>query len=172
MKWIGWRLEVNCELPEKCVICVAPHTSNWDFLLGEVASRSVGYKAGFLMKKTWFFFPLGYLLKAIGGVPVVQHAHTHVTDGVIKAFAERERLAIAITPEGTRSRNPHWHKGVVHIAREAKVPILMGYFDYPARIVCLDRIFEPGDDINQSMAWIKDYYKTHGKARYPEKFTT
>ena len=55
----------------KCVICVAPHTSNWDFFIGKLAYLSIGRYAGFMMKKEWFFPPLGSLLKSMGGVPVV-----------------------------------------------------------------------------------------------------
>ena len=65
-------MEITVPDYPKAIICVAPHTSNWDFIVGELAIRSVGRKAGFMMKSSWFFFPLGYLLKAIGGIPVVR----------------------------------------------------------------------------------------------------
>ena len=56
LKWKHWNFKLNTEIPDKCVICVAPHTSNWDFILGELCIRSIGKTASFLMKKTWFFF--------------------------------------------------------------------------------------------------------------------
>lgn len=67
---MGWSVDISVPDFPKAIICVAPHTSNWDFIMGELAIRSVGRKAGFMMKSSWFFFPLGYLLRAIGGVPV------------------------------------------------------------------------------------------------------
>lgn len=69
LKLFGWK--VHCTVPAypKCIICVAPHTSNWDFVLGELAYWSVGRKAGFLMKSTWFFFPMNLLFKALGECP-------------------------------------------------------------------------------------------------------
>ena len=69
LKKTGWTFKVNLTMPDKCIIVIAPHTSNWDFILGELGIHSVGMKAGFLMKDTWFFFPLGYLMKALGGIP-------------------------------------------------------------------------------------------------------
>ncbi len=60
----------------RSVICVAPHTSNWDFVLGKLAYASVGRKAGFLMKESWFFFPLGYFFRAMGGIPVPRKGKT------------------------------------------------------------------------------------------------
>lgn len=61
-----------CTVPDypKSIICVAPHTSNWDFVLGKFAWWSLGRKAGFLMKEAWFFFPMKYLFRAMGGIPV------------------------------------------------------------------------------------------------------
>ena len=64
----GWTVEVDVPDYPKCVICVAPHTSNWDFFIGKLAYLSIGRYAGFMMKKEWFFPPLGSLLKSMGGV--------------------------------------------------------------------------------------------------------
>ncbi len=173
MKNHGWKFVVNIPDLKKCVICVAPHTSNWDFIMGELAIHSVGMRAGFLMKDAWFFFPLKYLLKALGGIPVSRQRRTNVTGGVVDSFKKHDNLAIAVTPEGTRSRNPNWHKGVLYIARDAGVPIVLGYFNYEKKIVCLDRIFEASDDIDADMIAIKHYYDTvDALGKYPEKFTT
>lgn len=174
LKKSGWRFDNRLpQLPEKCVICVAPHTSNWDFIWGEVATRSVGIKAQFLMKSTWFFFPLGYLFRSLGGIPVERKSHhNHVTDSVVETLNNCDSLAIAVTPEGTRSRNAHWHSGFLHIAHEAHVPVVLGYFDYKNRIVCLhDTLFTPSGDTQADMRLIKQFYSTHGSAKYPEKFT-
>ena len=162
---------VNTPPVPKSIICIAPHTSNWDFLVGEFAIHAVGLKAGFLMKDTWFFFPLKYLLRALGGIPVAQHKRTAVSSSVVKEFQNRETLHIGITPEGTRSPNPHWHRGFIHIAKEAGVPIILAYIDYKTRTVCLDRFFEPSGDIEQDIISVKHYYKNF-TGRHPEKFAT
>ena len=70
LRLMGWKVSVDVPDLPRCIICVAPHTSNVDFLLGELAIRSVGRSAGFLMKKSWFFWPLGFFFRKIGGVPV------------------------------------------------------------------------------------------------------
>ena len=61
-KRLGWTLEMTEEHPDKFIICLAPHTSNWDFPLGQLYAGACGMKSNFLMKKEWFFFPLGILL--------------------------------------------------------------------------------------------------------------
>lgn len=174
-KWLlhqaGWTFAVNIPPTPKCVICVAPHTSNWDFVLGELAIRSVGMTASFLMKDTWFFFPMGYLMRALGGIPVKRGAHTHVGESVAAEFSRHDHLWVAVTPEGTRKRNAQWHRGFLHIAHTADVPVVLGYIDYGTREVCIDRIFEASDDVDADMAAIKRYYAGR-TARHPENFTT
>ena len=169
LKKMGWRFQINIPPTPKCVVCVAPHTSNWDFIIGELGIRSVGMRAGFLMKDTWFFFPMGSIMRSIGGIPVKQHAHTNVAEHVVEAFNAKDQLWIAVTPEGTRSPNPHWHKGFLHIAREANVPIALAYYDYEKRVACIDRIFESSGDVEADLATIKQYYSQF-KGKYPEKF--
>ena len=56
-------MDISAQRRDKCVICVAPHTSNWDFILGLFAYKSLGREANFLMKEFWFFFPLNILLR-------------------------------------------------------------------------------------------------------------
>ena len=176
---LGWNFKVNVSVNDakKCVICVAPHTSNWDFIIGELAIRSAGLKAGFLMKSTWFFFPLGFLLKAIGGVPVYRGKRKNdkhsLTESLTKAYAKSDSLAIAVTPEGTRSKNLNWHKGALVIAAEANVPLILAYIDYKNKIACLDKVLTLSGDIQADLNTILRYY--HDKAymaKYPEKFST
>ena len=165
----GWMFVMNIPSPEKCVVCVAPHTSNWDFVIGELGSRSMGYKASFLMKDTWFFFPLGALMRRLGGIPVKQHTHTNVSEQVVEAFNSHDRLWVAVTPEGTRSPNPHWHKGFLHIAQDAGVPLALAYIDYRTKTACIDRFFEMTGNVDADMQRIKEYY-SHYQGRFPEKF--
>lgn len=169
LKKAGWKFEINIPPTPKCVIAIAPHTSNWDFILGELAIRSVGMKAGFLMKDTWFFFPLGYFMRAIGGIPVKQSKNTRVTDSVVAEFNSHDELVIGVTPEGTRSPREKWRTGFMHIAREANVPLALAYIDYPSRTVCIDRFYELTGDVDADMAGIKEYF-SHYTGRFPEKF--
>ena len=165
----GWRVEVSTPDYPRCVICVAPHTSNWDFILGELAYGAIGRRAGFLMKKAWFFFPLNLLLRAMGGVPVERSAASSLTDVLADRFARSPRLAIAVTPEGTRKANPDWKRGFYYIALKAQVPIVLAYIDYKEKCIGMTRSLFPSGDVEKDMAEIKDYYR-HRHARYPRNF--
>ena len=60
---MGWKKNITVVHPDKYIICLAPHTSNWDFILGQLYAHAEGIKTNFLMKKEWFFWPLGPIFK-------------------------------------------------------------------------------------------------------------
>lgn len=172
LEWSGWKFSVDVELPDKCVICVAPHTSNWDFILGLCAYRSIGRKANFLMKSSWFFFPLGALFRSLGGIPVVRKGGKgSLTANVVERFNKSEYINLAVTPEGTRSATDHWHTGFLYIAVGAKVPVLLAVIDYKKKEILISEKYNPTGDVDTDMAAIKSYYSKYtNAARYPEKF--
>lgn len=170
LKMFGWTVNVTVPDYPKCIICVAPHTSNWDFVLGKLTYASIGRKAGFLMKSSWFFFPLGYIFRAMGGIPVYRKKKKgSLVDQLVDRFNSSERLAIAITPEGTRSRNPKWHTGFLQIAYRANIPILIGVLDYGKKTITIDNVMIPSGDTAEDLRAIQKVYDA-SQAKYPEKF--
>ena len=168
---LGWSLEITVPDCPKCVICVAPHTSNWDFFYAQLACKLLQWKAGFLMKSTWFFFPLNYIFKAMGGIPVPRNKKgSDLTDIIIKMYHSSSSLKIAITPEGTRKKVTTWRSGIIRIAYGANIPIVMAYINYKNKHIGITEIYNPTGDIEVDMRHIKDFYKGIS-AKYPEKFT-
>ncbi|MCM1021486.1 MAG: 1-acyl-sn-glycerol-3-phosphate acyltransferase [Muribaculum sp.] len=171
LRIFGWRVEITTPDYPKCLICVAPHTSNWDFVLGELAYRSIGRKAGFLMKEQWFKGPLGVFFRALGGIPVKKQRGSSLTDVIVEKYNSSERLSLAITPEGTRSRTSTWRHGFLHIALQANVPLLLGAIDYKRKYIEVKTEFVPTADIDADMKAVKKFYSQFN-AKYPEKFST
>ena len=167
---MGWTWEDTLPQRQKCIICVAPHTSNWDFIVGELYYHAIGRKAGFLMKKEWFFWPLGILARKVGGIPVYRSKKTHMTSQLAEVAKGRETFCLTITPEGTRSLNPEWKRGFYYIALEACIPILLYAIDYERKLIECTRTFIPTGDVEADMKEIKQYYKDF-KGRHPEKFS-
>lgn len=170
LRLFGWH--VVCTVPDypKSLVCVAPHTSNWDFLLGELTYWSLGRRAGFLMKEAWFFFPMKYIFRALGGIPVAKKRGSSLSDSIIEKFRHSDRLCLAITPEGTRAKVTEWRTGFLHIAYEAGIPIVLGAIDATNKLVHLEHTFTPTGDIAADMRAIKDYYRQFTGIR-PEKFS-
>lgn len=171
LKWWGWKVDISVPDYPKVIICVAPHTSNWDFIMGKLAYAAVGRHAGFLMKEAWFVFPLGLIFRAIGGIPVPKKRGSELVESIAAKFESRKHMAVAITPEGTRSLTSNWRTGFLRIAQLADVPIVLGIIDYSRKEITITRTFEPSGDVEADMADIKRYYKD-AIGKFPDKFTT
>lgn len=171
LKLSGWKCNITVPYRDKSVICVAPHTSNWDFIVGLCAYRSLGRKASFLMKKFWFFFPLKYLLKALGGIPVNADSSQSLTSKLISDFKETSHLNLAVTPEGSRSAVTQWRTGFLTIAYNADVPIQLGIIDFKNKLVIIEREYNASHDYQKDLKAIRNYYSNFKEAAlYPEKF--
>ncbi len=167
---MGWTVEVTEPHPDKFIICLAPHTSNWDFLIGLLYSRATGMKSNFLMKKEWFFWPLGSVFRKLGGIPVWRSKKTSMTDHLAETARSLKQFQLCITPEGTRSPNPDWKKGFYFIAQKAGIPILLYGVDFEKKIIRCTKTIIPNGDIDAQMREIKLYFKDF-KGKKPENFT-
>lgn len=167
---LGWKTVITVPFYEKCVICAAPHTSNWDLLIGKLFYGSLGRRASFLMKKEWFFFPLNLVFKAMGGIPVNRGKKNSLVDQLARRFASCSRFNLAITPEGTRKANPEWKKGFYYIALQARVPIMLFGIDYPSKTITCTKAIVPTGNIEKDMREIKRYFMQF-TGRHPEYFS-
>jgi 1-acyl-sn-glycerol-3-phosphate acyltransferase len=166
----GWTKEVTVDHPKKYIICLAPHTSNKDFLLGQLYAHAEGWKINFLMKKEWFFWPLGPIFKRMGGIPVFRSKHTSMTDNLAETAKKSDTFRLCITPEGTRSLNPDWKKGFYYVALKAQIPVLLYGVDYEKRLIQCTKSMIPTGDVEKEMKEIKLYFKDF-KGKRPELFT-
>ncbi|WP_300901539.1 1-acyl-sn-glycerol-3-phosphate acyltransferase [uncultured Bacteroides sp.] len=166
---LGWKTNVTVPNYDKCVICAAPHTSNWDLFIGKLFYGAMGRKACFMMKKEWFFFPLGLIFKSIGGIPVNRGRKSSLVDQMAERFANSKRFQLAITPEGTRKANPEWKKGFYFIALKAQVPIVLIGVDYRTKTITATKAIMPSGDLEKEMREVKLYYKDF-EGKNPKNF--
>jgi 1-acyl-sn-glycerol-3-phosphate acyltransferase len=155
----GWKIVHDIPIPDKCVICMAPHTSNWDFLWGLLLGYALELHAHFLMKREWFYFPMGLLMKSLGGVPVDRKRKTSLTDTMILWFEQSSIFRLAIAPEGTRQFTKEWKKGFYFIATKAEVPIVITFIDYKTKILGFANVFYPTGDFAKDISQIQAFYK-------------
>lgn len=159
--WVwGWKL--NGGIPEginKCVIIQAPHTSMRDFVMGWLASKILGERFSFIIKKEAFFFPLGYILKAMGGIPVDRSHSMGTVKQVVEVFGRSSKLYLVITPEGTRKRTTRWKRGFYYIAQTAQVPVLLGYLDYKRKICGIGGQLTISGDFEADFKKVEDFYR-------------
>lgn len=165
----GWKVINEYPLVPKCVMAVAPHTSNWDFVIGKLAYSSLGRQSSFLIKEEWFFFPFNLFFKNIGGIPVRRGRSGSLTDTLSREFSSREMLHLGITPEGTRKPVKEWKKGFYFIALKAKVPILLIGLDYGRKEARVLDLFHPTGDYRKDIVEIRAHYKDI-EGKKPENF--
>ena len=156
---LGWKIGPEGDDVPKCVICVAPHTSNVDFTMGQLYYYAIGRKAKFLIKKEWFIFPLNIIFKSMGGIPINRSKSSSTTAQLAEEFSRRDIFHLAIAPEGTRKKVEEWKKGFYYIALKAGVPIQVAYIDYGKKEVGIKTTFYPTGNADEDIFTIRSMYE-------------
>lgn len=164
----GWKVSGEAPAPSKLVIIGAPHTSNWDFPLSLLALPALGLRFSWVGKHTLFSPPFGIFFKAIGGIPVDRTKRSSFLEKIAEEFNKRDKLMLAIAPEGTRSKLNHWKAGFYYIAMQAEVNICLGFVDYRTKTVGLGPVLKPTGDIDKDFSIIAEFYQSKS-GRYPAK---
>jgi 1-acyl-sn-glycerol-3-phosphate acyltransferase len=154
----------------KAVVVAAPHTSNWDLPLMLAVAWTLGVEPSWLGKQELFGKPFGWLMRALGGIPVDRTARGNMVEQVARRFASADQLFLVVPPSGTRSRAAHWKSGFYHIARVAQVPIVCAFLDYRRKVGGIGPTIEVRGHAAVDMPAIRDFYATV-TARYPALVT-
>lgn len=159
-------------IPAKCVVIAYPHTTNWDFPAMLSVAEASDLPVKWLGKQQLFRGPMGPLMRALGGVSVQRSSSQGLVAGLAEEFAKRERFALVIPAEGTRSEVEYWKSGFYRIALAAKVPILCSFVDGTTNTGGFGIVLMPTGDVVADMNRVRAFYvgKTglkHGKAAIP-----
>lgn len=166
LKALGWKVVLHGDASnlDRCILVVAPHTHNMEYILGNLAYWKLGKKLKIIIKdahtKSWY----GSAVEAIGGIGIDRSQKNDLVNFVADLF-KKEDFSLVITPEGTRSWVPKWRKGFYHMALAAQVPIVLAAGDFKRNIIYLGYKI-PVETINsvtyeEILAEISDYFKKH-----------
>lgn len=168
--WLwGWKIIGDTPVEKKYIIIVAPHTSMWDFVIGRIGFYEKGINVNVLIKKELFWFPLGYIIKAFGGIPVERSRNNSTVEYVCKIFRQRDEIVLGIAPEGTRKKVTNWKRGFYHIAMRADVPVYLGYIDYKQKIGGVGPRMILTGNYQEDFKQIELFYSDKS-AKFPENF--
>ena len=160
LKLCGWKT-IGPDLEQKRFVVIgAPHTSNWDFPLMLSVVLKLRLEVFWMGKHTLFPFPFAWLMKWLGGIPINRAKSHSVVDETVHHYAEHEKLIVLIPPEGTRAKVNSWKTGFYRIAKNANVPILLGFVDAEKKQAGFAGFFYPTGNIEKDMAEIRDFYST------------
>lgn len=167
--WVfRWKSINNLPKEPRYVVIAYPHTSNWDFPLGIFYIIGSGVPFRYMGKDALFKWPQKYLFKALGGFSVNRSKTTSLTTRMAEFINSQDKIALALSPEGTRSNIKYWRTGFYYIALEAKIPIAFAVLDYENREVGIKDSFMPTGDIDADMETIKNYF-SGTKGKHPNK---
>lgn len=163
--WVaGWSFAGSIPDLSKAVIIVAPHTSNWDFVIGAAGMLALDLDLRFLGKHTLFSGPLGVPMRFLGGIPVDREHSSGVVEEMAAQMRLAEHLLLAIAPEGTRGEVARWKTGFHQIARAAGVPIVAATLDYGRRQIRFREPFEPSQDVEADVEELQEFFAdSHGR---------
>jgi 1-acyl-sn-glycerol-3-phosphate acyltransferase len=171
LRLCGWRMTGALPDVPRMVIIAAPHTSNWDFVLGVLCMYACGFRVSFLGKDTLFRGPLGWFMRWLGGHPVDRSSPRGVVEQTVQAIQAAPQFILALAPEGTRQRVIEWRTGFYRVAEAAGLPVVLGYFDYGRKEVGFGPIMTPSGNLEADMAEIQTFYRGK-RGRRPELFGT
>ncbi len=161
LKIIRWKIVGSIPSDQrKYVLIVAPHTSNWDFVLFVLTVSVLRLKPSVLIKSTLFVGPLGWFLRYCGAIPVNRSQANSLVSYIASIYQEHEDFVLIVTPEGTRSPNANWKRGFHHVATAAQVPILIVYVDSVIKTIGIEGVMEPTDDIEGDIIKLKKFFDT------------
>lgn len=158
LKVFKWNAVAAIPLPPRCIIIGAPHTSNFDLILGLLLMGAQQVRFNWVGKKEAFWWPLGLLFRKLGGIPLDRKKSKKFVDQIIQLFNEREMLRVAIAPEGTRRKTSHWRTGFYYMAHGAGVPIVMAFIDKKTRVVGWSTLIHTTGDIQADFEIIRRFY--------------
>ena len=158
IRLIGWRLVGETPTEKKYLIIGAPHTSNWDFVLYVMFAFIRRFDFHWMGKSSLFFFPFKRLMIWLGGIPIDRSKANNVIDQMVAYYRSVDQLVVIITPEGTRSKVRQWKTGFYHIARQAELPVYLGYIDCATKTMGFGKRFEVSSDIDADIKAIQAFY--------------
>ena len=166
MRLSGWRFEGVLPDVPKLVIAVAPHTTNWDFVIGVMVLWALDIKISFLGKHTLFRGAFGKWMRSIGGIPIDRESTHGVVGDAVQAFERAQRMVLALAPEGTRRLDKGFKMGFLRIAHGANVPVLLAYFDFSRKVIGFGPMLVTTGDVEGDMQIVLDFYRPiRGKYR-------
>lgn len=166
-RMIGWKYSGRLPDVPKVVVAVAPHTTNWDFILGVLVLWSLDVKVSFLGKHTLFKGWFGKWMRSIGGIPVDRNASHGVVGEAVAAIKAADKMVFALSPEGTRQLDKGFKSGFLHIAHGAGIPILLTYFDFEHKTIGFGPLMTTTGDIEADMRRVIDFFRPI-RGKYPK----
>ena len=164
-----WQIKGTVHNTSKFLLALGPHTSYWDFISNMGTMLALGLKSQWFIADVFCWWPLGYLMRWLGGLPIDRTTRNDLVAKMITKFAEDEELLLGMYPEGTTHKTDKWKTGFWHIAKGAGVPIQLVGIDYKQRVTVFGQVLILSENVESDMKIIQRYFKEM-TPKSPENF--
>ena len=169
--WLtGWKPEGARPEPRRYVLIAAPHTSNWDLAYLLALSEVFDVRVSWMGKDSLFRPPLGWVMRRLGGIPVVRHKRGNLV-AAVAADLRRARGPRARRPRRghARLRAPLEVGLLPHRARRRRCRSCSATSTTRASAAASARRSQPTGDVRRDMDEIRDFYADK-VGKYPDQF--
>lgn len=160
-----WKLVTEPAPDRPTVLIGAPHTSNWDFVFMLAIAWRLDMSFRWFGKKSLFRGWRGPIMLRLGGIPVDRDAPSLVVSEVLDRIRSGDVFGLVVTPDGTRKGHTYWKSGFYRIAREAQMPVTLGYVDRTTMTTGLGPTVELTGDVAADMDRIRAFYADKSGAK-------
>lgn len=158
LKALGWKLVGQLPEQKKFILAVAPHTSNWDFIVGFSAMLALDLRTHFMGKASIFVWPFKGLLTRMGGIPIYRDKAHGVVQQMVSHCNNSEQFVLGLAPEGTRSKTKEWKSGFIHIAHQADIPVVPVSLHFDSKEVKFQPAMNISADTEQELQRVKQCF--------------
>ena len=169
LKILGYKITTNFPDVQKSIMVFAPHTSYWDAAIGKLVMKVWGVPHRFLGKKELFRFPMGFLMRLFGVIPIRGlKGHNSIYDAV-NVLNKEERMHLVICPEGGFAPTERWNPGFYYMAVKANVPVVVACIDFGLKEAGIKGVISDLSDKDKVYQQLAEMYRGV-TARHPECF--
>lgn len=128
----------------------------------------LGVDVRWLGKSSLFAGWRGPVMRRLGGIPVDRADPSRVVADVVARIRAGEVFGLVVTPDGTRGNKGYWKSGFYRIARDAGMPVTLGFVDRTTMTCGLGPTLELTGDVTSDMEHIREFYADKAGLR-PER---
>ena len=173
LRRMGWKTIGGPMKEKKAIVLGVPHTSAADFIISYLFYTQFDKEAHVMIKKEFFFWPVGAFLRDCGCIPVDQSSSVAMVKSLIEYMDSVDEFHLAMAPEGTREPVKRGKTGYHLIAKETGATVYMSYFDWKTKHIGIGKPVELTDDARADTQRIQALYEEMGlEGKHPEKYIT
>lgn len=169
LRLFGWRLEGTLPDVPKAVGIGAPHTSTWEVVFAIATFWALDLNLSWMAKNSLFRPPFGAFFRWLGAMPIDRSQKLGVVEQVIREFNKRDKMVMALAPEGTRKKVKEFKSGFYRIAYGANVPIVCVGIDFGQKRFVFREPFHPTGNMEADMADLRAWFDQM-EPKHPERW--